>query len=471
MASSSDEEVDNLKWDMQDDLQFVLKPGYKFPNPMTYKAMCERVNFEVQKVGSDPVRPKIRKRVQIRGELVPSIVSFYCQHRRKHIKRDKAPKTPAAKRADRSQESRSFLYSKCTCCFNIVLDPSELVGYEEVLSDLERQDEDEAEEAAEQELQGHDSTVDKGEKEVDLSENTTASSYMWMVAHSSAPTTGAAPTGKKGRPKIMCFEHFGHPKRILRIGDITSAMQADIRTAGKTNMAMSSLQALLYEKHKIYVTLSQLRYEIATMTDLDVVRGNVTQRTRGVGTQAESLVEWILEQDDTNAVILIQDVDMSSRDKPVFETWTRVHTNDTFHKVDCEMGEFDGVDAIKGIKYDESRFFDLGSRRVFLVAIVWSHEFEVRIFSAYPELLVIDGKMNTNKNKQEHFCGVGIDGDWGNAVLFRAWLPNKTEHSCSWLWLLYIWLFALLSTACSASHYLMPFLVSCLMIVPLCSRF
>ena len=34
----------------------------------------------------------------------------------------------------------------------------------------------------------------------------------------------------------------------------------------------------------------------------------------------------------------------------------------------------------------------------------------------------------------EHFCGVGIEGDWGNSVLFRAWLPNKTEHSCSWLW-------------------------------------
>ena len=93
MTSSSDEEDDIFKWDMQDDRQFVLRPGYKFPNPMTYKQMCERVNFEVQKVGSDPVRPKIRKRVDIRGELVPPVVSFYCCHRRTHPKRDKPAKT------------------------------------------------------------------------------------------------------------------------------------------------------------------------------------------------------------------------------------------------------------------------------------------------------------------------------------------------------------------------------------------
>jgi hypothetical protein len=56
------------------------------------------------------------------------------------------------------------------------------------------------------------------------------------------------------------------------------------------------------------------------------------------------------------------------------------------------------------------------------------------MFSSYPELLVIDGKMNTNKLKQENFCGVGVNGDWGNSVLFRAWMPNKTEHACAWLW-------------------------------------
>ena len=59
----------------------------------------------------------------------------------------------------------------------------------------------------------------------------------------------------------------------------------------------------------------------------------------------------------------------------------------------------------------------------------------MRVFSAYPKLLVVDGKMNTNKSRLEYFLGVGIEGAWGSSVLFRAWLPNKTEQACSWLWL------------------------------------
>ena len=127
-------------------------------------------------------------------------------------------------------------------------------------------------------------------------------------------------------------------------------------------------------------------------------------------------------------------MDCSTPNEPAFETWLREHDQPKFLKVHGDIGTFDGADAVKGREYDDSRFFKLGTRRVFLVAIVWTQEHEVRTFSAYPELLVIDGKMNTNKAKMEHFCGVGIEGDWGNSVLFRALLPNKTEHSCSWLW-------------------------------------
>jgi hypothetical protein len=119
------------------------------------------------------------------------------------------------------------------------------------------------------------------------------------------------------------------------------------------------------------------------------------------------------------------------------ETWARDHQgpDNIFRKVSFDFGDFDGGDTLKGCKHDEARFFNLEGRRVFLVAIIWAHEHEVRLFSLHPELLVIDGKMNTNKSKLEHFCGVGIEGDWLNNVLFRAWLPNKTQHTCCWLWL------------------------------------
>ena len=57
--SSDDEEI--FKWNMLDDRQFALRPGYKFSNAMTYRQMCQHINMMVQKVGSDAVRPKVRK--------------------------------------------------------------------------------------------------------------------------------------------------------------------------------------------------------------------------------------------------------------------------------------------------------------------------------------------------------------------------------------------------------------------------
>ena len=108
---SSDDDEDNLSWDMLDDRKFVMWPGYKFPSPMSYKEMCSQVNMEVQKAGSDAVRPKIRKTVSVGGRAVPASVQFYCCHKRQHKKRVKPLKTPDAKRADRSHEGRSHLFS------------------------------------------------------------------------------------------------------------------------------------------------------------------------------------------------------------------------------------------------------------------------------------------------------------------------------------------------------------------------
>ena len=49
---SSDDDEDNLSWDMLDDRKFVMWPGYKFPSPMSYKEMCSQVNMEAtQPVG------------------------------------------------------------------------------------------------------------------------------------------------------------------------------------------------------------------------------------------------------------------------------------------------------------------------------------------------------------------------------------------------------------------------------------
>lgn len=171
------------------------------------------------------------------------------------------------------------------------------------------------------------------------------------------------------------------------------------------------------------------------MTDIGVVNGKVTSRPRSNRNQAEAFLDCILEQEDTDAVLLLEDVDVSESSRVAFETWIRLKTDDCFRRVNHDWGEFDGADAVKEGHKDESRFVLFDNRRMFLVAVAWTVEHEVRTFSAYPELLVIDGKMNTNKSKLEYYIGVGVQGAWGNSVLFRAWLPNKTRHAYEWLWL------------------------------------
>ena len=68
---SSDDDEDFLSWDMLDDRKFVMRPGYKFPSAMSYKEMCQQVNMEVQKAGSDAVRHKIRKTASVGTVVAP----------------------------------------------------------------------------------------------------------------------------------------------------------------------------------------------------------------------------------------------------------------------------------------------------------------------------------------------------------------------------------------------------------------
>jgi len=428
--SSSDED-ETIQWDMMDDRKFVLRAGYKFPHAMTYPQMVSQVNLEVQKVGSDPVRPNIKHKLVIGGCSVPSVVNFYCCHGRSHGEQvgKKPVKDATKRRASRSTEPRSILFSKCCLSFNVVLDPSFLHGVEEGDSDAE---DGPASHATAAESSTSDGVLSQKKSSSAGTESTSLShtdAHHWMVQ---AQHTGT----RKGRPVVTNFKHCGHPKRTLHVGDIDDSMRDAIRLAARTNTPLSTLQAMLLETHKVFISMSQLRYEIETMADLGVVNGTITSaHARSNCNQAEAAINWILEQEDTEAVILLEDVDCSSPTKVAFETWVRKNGQDRFSRVRSELGEFDGADAVKGGHRDETRFIRMDGRRLFLVAMVWTFEHEVRTFSFYPELLVVDGKMNTNKSRLEYFLGVGIEGAWGSSVLFRAWLPNKTEQACSWLWL------------------------------------
>jgi hypothetical protein len=55
------------------------------------------------------------------------------------------------------------------------------------------------------------------------------------------------------------------------------------------------------------------------------------------------------------------------------------------------------------------------------------------MFQAFPEVLIMDAKAKTNKHKHAYFAGVGVDSFWKNSTLFRAWVPNQTDASYTWL--------------------------------------
>ena len=95
----------------------------------------------------------------------------------------------------------------------------------------------------------------------------------------------------------MCFEHSGHPKRTLATGDITEAMRAEIRSAARCNMPIStdSLYRPCYTTNfKIYASYQQLHYEFESLGGIQVVQGNVINRVRASANQAEQLISWIL---------------------------------------------------------------------------------------------------------------------------------------------------------------------------------
>jgi hypothetical protein len=303
IMSDSDDDAAILEWSMLDDTQLRLRPGFRLSHSMTYEEMCQYVNMEARKVGADPFRPKRRRMVQVEGGSVPRSVTFYCNHSRLHKDQvgKKELKRPEAERNSRNLEARRLLYSECPCSFVVVPDPSVFLG----ANVEDAQDEVDAEEEEED--------AEGGPKTSNLSQNL---KVKWLV-----PDAPPLPGDRlrRGRVCKAVWGHTGHPKRCVKCGDITKDMHPDIFSASRTNTPMSSLQAQLLHKFDVFISMSQLRYAIDTL-NLGVVEGRITSmRNPAAGNQAQNLIAWILEQDDTDCCLLVEDVDQSSKTKISFK--------------------------------------------------------------------------------------------------------------------------------------------------------
>lgn len=116
---TTNQQTAKAKWSVPQ--EGIFKPGFKFPEPMTYKDMRDFVKLEHRKLGGDGLTVKARYK---QGHEVPHHVVFKCSHGRKHADQAGKKKGSEGKRSDRSKENRRVLYSKCPFHFCVRLEPN-----------------------------------------------------------------------------------------------------------------------------------------------------------------------------------------------------------------------------------------------------------------------------------------------------------------------------------------------------------
>ena len=182
----------------------------------------------------------------------------------------------------------------------------------------------------------------------------------------------------------------------------------------------------------VLIRLLQVYYEVWNIPGLSIRGKKVSTQSVANSSKSQAFYDWICDLESTSAVFLLENLSKSTEERIVYDNVLDGIVHST---------SFDGYNVSKpkplrpgdtevlrhGRIYDASRFIKVpnSSDDYFLVGVTWIHEEELRVFAAYPELLVVDSKANTNKYKKAFFSGVGVDGGYKNSVLFRTWIPNN----------------------------------------------
>jgi hypothetical protein len=156
-------------------------------------------------------------------------------------------------------------------------------------------------------------------------------------------------------------------------------------------------------------------YEVWQIPGLSIVGKKVSTQDMANATKSQTFYNWMSDQEGTTAVFMLENLTKSTTTQIVYD-----------NVVDgiVKTSSFDGYNVskpkglrpgdtdveINGRLYDKTRFIKVPNAPddYFLVGVAWVHEEELRVFGAYPEMLVVDAKANTNKYKKAFFrrrCG------------------------------------------------------------------
>ena len=197
--------------------------------------------------------------------------------------------------------------------------------------------------------------------------------------------------------------------------------------------------------HQVYHALQGLGWSV---TDDGLTKDFISAPKRGTN-DCTSLLTTLSLQKSVSYCILVENLVDSTETKQVFQTYLKKSGSKEYVLVD---DEYDGTDCCKstappttgaaslhgeqswhGRVYDASRLITVNGETCFFISVVWMHDRELRNFSAYPEVLVMDDKKKTNKHHHSFFAAIGVDAMWRNNTLLRSWSPNNTHDALNWM--------------------------------------
>ena len=175
-----------------DERSRIFQAGYRFPEQMSYKELCQFVSKESNKAGFDPLRPRVHN---VNRTL--DYVTFYCVHSRDHgdQSREALGKPEAtSKRANRSEEGTRCMYTSCE--FSVRIQRSREVNLPLYAT------------MAKEDVKAMKSNM----------------KFDWYMD---------SPEDQKKEQRFAflnchCFTHTGHPRRVYPLADVNDAMRSRI---------------------------------------------------------------------------------------------------------------------------------------------------------------------------------------------------------------------------------------------------
>jgi hypothetical protein len=202
----------------------MFTAGFRIPEPMTYKELCQYMSVESNKAGFDPLRPRVHNQ-----NRALDYVTFYCVHSRDHGDQSREalglPES-TSKRSNRSEEGTRCLYTSCEFeirvqrCRDVVLP----------------------------------ATTSKDE----LKHIKNDMKFDWYLdSRKDQEKEGRYINQKKS---CHCFTHVGHPRRVYPLTDVNDIMRTRIALLAQNNVSVASIQSSILQEFHVMLSDFQVMF-------------------------------------------------------------------------------------------------------------------------------------------------------------------------------------------------------------------